>query len=344
MQTTSPSHSPLLTEALGQSDAFLEFQERLTEAAKVDRPILLVGERGTGKELAAARLHYLSGRWKQPFITLNCAALAESVMESELFGHEAGAFTGAVARRRGRFEIADEGTLFLDEIGNTPKALQQKILRVVEYGMFERIGGDTPLLVDVRLIGATNQDLPGLARRGEFLPDLLDRLSFDVLTLPPLRHRQGDILLLADHFATRMALELGLEQSTEISPRAEEQLLHHAWPGNIRELKNVIERAVYHSGDGLIKSIDLDPFASPYRTHSGQHEPQKQPDHPAPQSAKPAPTLARPLSEQVEELKIELIRHALRKTRHNQKQAAALLGLTYNQFRNLYRKHQDTLA
>ena len=203
------SHSAPPGEALGQSESFLAFQEALSRAAKVDRPVLLVGERGTGKELAAARLHYLSPRWGEPLVALNCAALTPSLIESELFGHEAGAFTGAGQRRLGRFETAHQGTLFLDEIGNIPLTVQEKILRTVEYGSFERVGGSRPVEVDVRIVGATNADLPAMARAGRFKQDLLDRLSFEVLTLPPLRTRQGDALLLAEHFAQRMAAEMG---------------------------------------------------------------------------------------------------------------------------------------
>ena len=156
------------TEALGESEAFMEFQERVSRVAQVDRPVLIVGERGTGKELAVSRLHYLSRRWQGPLVALNCAALSPSVLESELFGHEAGAFTGAAKRRLGRFEAADNGTLFLDEIGLIPVTIQEKILRVVEYSQFERVGGSKPVRVDVRIIGATNADLPKLADEGKF--------------------------------------------------------------------------------------------------------------------------------------------------------------------------------
>ena len=207
------------TEPLGQSNAFLDFQEMLSRAAKVDRPILLIGERGTGKELAAAKLHYLSQRWRGPLVALNCAALAPTLLESELFGHEEGAFTGANQRRTGRFEAATDGTLFLDEIAQIPTEVQEKILRVVEYGSFERVGSSRSIQVDARIIGATNADLPSLARQGRFKRDLLDRLSFDVLFVPPLRARGEDILLLANHFAARMAHELGWEALPRFSPQ-----------------------------------------------------------------------------------------------------------------------------
>ena len=196
-------------EALGQSEPFLAFQERLSRVAPVNRPVLLIGERGTGKELAAARLHYLSDRWQAPMVALNCAALSPALIESELFGYEKGAFTGALQRRFGRFESADHGTLFLDEIGSIPLEVQEKILRVVEYNVFERVGSSESIEVDVRIIAATNADLNDLARKNRFKQDLLDRLSFEVLCLPPLRERKEDIVLLAGHFAGTMALELG---------------------------------------------------------------------------------------------------------------------------------------
>ncbi|MDH4012173.1 MAG: sigma 54-interacting transcriptional regulator, partial [Desulfobacterales bacterium] len=195
--------STVITEALGQSEPFLEFQERLSRAAPINRPVLLIGERGTGKELAAARLHYLSNRWQAPMVALNCAALSPSLIESELFGYEKGAFTGALQRRFGRFESADRGTLFLDEIGSIPLEVQEKILRVVEYNVFERVGSSESIEVDVRIIAATNADLNDLARQNRFKRDLLDRLSFEVLFLPPLRERKEDIALLAGHFAGR---------------------------------------------------------------------------------------------------------------------------------------------
>ncbi len=320
-----------LPEALGQSEAFLAFQERLSRAAKVDRPVLLVGERGTGKELAASRIHYLSPRWKEPFVTLNCATLAPTLIESELFGHESGAFTGARERRRGRFETADGGTLFLDELGAVPIEVQEKILRAVEYGTFERVGGSQPVGVDVRIVGATNADLPAMALQGTFKRDLLDRLSFEVLFLPPLRERREDILLLANHFAARMANELGRSELPEFSDEAAAALEAYPWEGNVRQLKNVVERAVYRSDSPEIASIEFDPFASPYGTCPGASA---APDVPPGPDAE-----TRPFKEAVEALERSLIERALRRTQFNQRKAAALLGLTYDQFRNYYRKY-----
>ena len=260
MSYTDPYSDDSPREALGQSEIFLDFQEQLSRVARVNRPVLLVGERGTGKELAARRIHYLSKRWDAPLVELNCAALAPGLLESELFGHEAGAFTGATSKRVGRFEAADTGSLFLDELGNIPLEVQEKILRMVEYGVFGRVGGSAIIHTDVRIIGATNADLPTLVEEGRFMRDLLDRLSFEVLCIPPLRERQEDILLLAGHFANRMAMELDREELPEFSEKVVFQLEAHPWRGNVRELKNVIERAVYQAEDTIIDRIVFDPF------------------------------------------------------------------------------------
>jgi len=334
------------SEALGQSEVFLEFQERLSGVAQVDRPVLIIGERGTGKELAATRLHYLSQRWQEPFVALNCAALSPTLIESELFGHEAGAFTGAVSRRTGRFEAANGGTLFLDEIGNIPIEVQEKILRVVEYGAFERVGGSQPVQVDVRIIGATNADIAALVVEGGFKRDLLDRLSFEVLFLPPLRDRGGDILFLANHFAARMAFELEREEVPEFSDEAIAALEGYPWPGNVRELKNVVERAVYRSDSGLIGDIVFDPFQSPFRRGApGADEQQIQRETPT--ALLPADDEAgidRPFEQAVRDLEIRLVERALKRARYNQKKAAEILGLTYHQFRGLYRKYRDDIG
>lgn len=330
-------------EALGQSEAFLEFQERLSRVAKVDRPVLILGERGSGKELAARRLHNLSPRWEGPLVALNCAALSPTLIEAELFGHEEGAFTGASRKRLGRFEQADGGTLFLDEIGNIPIETQEKILRTVEYGTFERVGASQPIEVNVRIVGATNSDLLVLSERGRFKRELLDRLSFEALYLPPLRRRQEDIPILANHFAHHMAYELGRDAVPEFSEAAMLRLLHYDWPGNIRELKNVVERAVYQTEGDLIDGIVFDPFESPYRTDLLAAE--THPDSPTP----PPPQLEgsildKPLTEAVKELEVLLLNRALSKSRHNQKRAANLLGMTYHQFRWLYQKHKGALG
>lgn len=330
-------------EALGQSEPFLQFQEQLSRVARVERPVLLIGERGTGKELAARRLHFLSQRWSGPCVTLNCAALSPNLIESELFGYEKGAFTGAETRRSGRFEAASGGTLFLDEIGNIPMEAQEKILRVVEYNTFERVGSTAPVEVDVRIVGATNADLPAMAEQGRFKRDLLDRLSFEVLFLPPLRAREEDILLLARHFAGRMAYELGLEQLPEFSGRAIAELQEYGWPGNIRELKNVVERAVYSADHDGIDRIVFDPFISPYGSPAPARLDKSRPVD-APEWAVVADTgEALPFKEAVQELERTMLARALQASRHNQRKAARILGLSYDQLRGLMRKYGDLL-
>jgi psp operon transcriptional activator len=341
MRSDNHNAAPLRGEALGQSEPFLDFQEKLSRVAPVDRPVLLLGERGTGKELAAQRLHYLSARWQGPFITLNCATLSPTLIEAELFGHEKGAFTGAERRKTGRFEVADGGTLFLDEIGSIPLEAQEKILRVVEYGSFERVGSSSPVEVDVRIVGATNEDLSAKADRHGFKRDLLDRLSFEVLFLPPLRCRGEDIMLLANHFGTRMAFELGRDTIPLFSETAVRELEVYSWKGNIRELKNVVERAVYRSDSQVVKEITFDPFISPY---SDLQQPVKADDREIPGVGGGQPASGRiSLPEAMEKLEISYIREALNQSRHNQRQAALELGLTYDQFRGRLRKYGDVL-
>ncbi len=242
---------------IGESEAYLDFQSRLSRVAKIERPVIIVGERGTGKEISARRIHYLSDRWKGPLVTVNCAALPSSLIESELFGYEKGAFTGAVQTRKGRFEESEGGTLFLDEIGLIPLEVQEKILRVVEYGTFERVGSSVTHEVDVRIVGATNADLPELCRKGLFKEDLLDRLSFEVLFLPPLRRRKGDVMLLADFFASKMAFECGHDEKPVFTDEVVRLLESYPWPGNVRELKNVVERAVYQSDSNVISEPEF---------------------------------------------------------------------------------------
>jgi psp operon transcriptional activator len=330
-----------LPEALGQSEAFHQFQKALSRAAKVNRPVLLIGERGTGKELAASRLHFLSPRWQGPMVALNCAALAPTLIESELFGHEEGAFTGAARRRLGRFELAHGGTLFLDEIGNIPMETQEKILRVVEYGSFERVGGTRPVRVDVRIIGATNADLVRLSQLGRFKRDLLDRLSFEVLFLPPLRERAGDILLLANHFASRMAYELGAAEVPSFSEEAETALERYGWPGNVRELKNVVERAVYRADSDVISEISFDPFQAPFEvTYLSDPGRQPAPIPPAALSVSSPALEGKTFAQAIQALEVALLQSALGRARLNQRKAADLLGMSYHQFRWLYRRHK----
>ncbi len=313
---------------LGESEVFLDFQAKLSKVAAVNRSVLLVGERGSGKEIAARRLHYLSPRWDKSLITVNCAALPPSLIETELFGYEQGAFTGAQKTRKGRFEEAEGGTLFLDEIGLIPLEVQEKILRVVEYGTYERVGSSVTHEVNVRIIGATNANLPALVEEGKFKQDLLDRLSFEVLFLPPLRERGEDILTLAYFFASKMALECNREAIVTFSEEVIDSLLTYPWPGNVRELKNVIERAVYQSDDNHIQELQFDPFANPFEE---KRDVKKQ-----------AITLGSFEEDRIE-FEIRYLSEALKKAEGNQKEAAKLLGLTYDQLRGLYRKYQDRL-
>lgn len=322
---------------IGEAPGFLEILERVSRVAQLNRPVLVIGERGTGKELIAARIHYLSPRWDRPFVKLNCAALAESLLETELFGHEAGSFTGATRRRLGRFELANEGSLFLDELANTSERVQEKVLRVIEYGELERVGGNDTIRTDVRIIGATNEDLPALAIEGKFRADLLDRLAFDVITLPPLRERHEDIMPLAEHFAVKMAGELGMNLFPGFSDTARRELLEYQWPGNVRELKNVVERAVYSSlgQDEAISKIVFDPFDSPWRP--GAEDLSSSSDH-----SVNLPTSPYDFKNHIQQHEIELLQSALEQCRFNQKKTAEFLGMTYHQLRGYLRKYELT--
>ncbi len=334
---------------IGESPAFLSMLEHLSSVAPLDKPVLVIGERGTGKELCADRLHFLSRRWDREMVKLNCAAIPESLLESELFGHEAGAFTGAAQRRIGLFEQADGGTLFLDEIAGMSLRLQEKLLRVIEYGEFERVGGTATLQVDVRLIGAANRDLPAMVEKGEFRADLLDRLSFDVVTLPPLRYRVEDIPLLARHFALGMARELERDYFPGFDEAAMQRLQAHDWPGNVRELKNVVERAVYrHDPDEPIRRIDFDPFESPWRPR--EPDGQKPSADGCAREAAPKSAIARPALEEalptdlkryLRERERDILERALERHRWSQKKAAQALGLSYHQLRASLRKYPE---
>jgi psp operon transcriptional activator len=344
-------------QAIGESEAFLTLQEQISRAARTNRPVILIGERGTGKELAAARLHLLSTRWNQPYATLNCASLTPTLIESELFGHEAGAFTGAIRQRKGRFEWADGGSLFLDEVANIPMTAQEKILRVVEYGQLERVGGQKSIQINVRLISATNVDLLTLAREGQFRQDLLDRLSFEVITLPPLRERVGDIPVLARHFATRMSSEMKYKEAPPIPDEVMLQLVEYEWPGNIRELKNVVERMIYRCGGGPVDEIVFDPFDSAYtpcgplKGSTPLPDPLHSTEPDVVNGEKQVISMngnnnrdSMPLNDAVRDYEIHRLQQALKSTRFNQRQAADKLGLTYHQFRGYYRKYHDQLG
>lgn len=346
---------------IGQSNSFLEVLEQISQIAPLSKPVLIIGERGTGKELVAARLHYLSKRWEQSYLKLNCAALNENLLETELFGYDSGAFTGATKRHEGRFERADKGTLFLDEIANTSGLIQEKLLRVVEYGEFERVGGSRTIKTDTRLVAATNEDLPTLADKGEFRADLLDRLAFDVITLPPLRERMEDILILAEHFAINMARELEFELFSGFTEKAKRSLLEYHWPGNIRELKNVVERSVYRCNNPHLPVHELivDPFESPYRptsrvktqdrivesprdnhlTSQGIDTEHEQPVVIKAEQQKNSHEFPVSLKELSQDYEIDLLKTALENCQYNQKKTADALKLTYHQLRGYLKKY-----
>ncbi|MEH6444317.1 MAG: phage shock protein operon transcriptional activator [Oceanospirillaceae bacterium] len=333
---------------IGESSLLAQSLEHLSLVAPLNKPVLIIGERGTGKELIAERLHFLSKRWEKPFLKLNCAALSESLLESTLFGHEAGAFTGAMKTHKGYFERASEGTLFLDELGTTSTRVQEKLLRVIEYGEFERVGGQQTMQADVRIVTATNADLIELAQQGKFRADLLDRLAFDVINLPPLRLRTDDILILAEHFAMSISRELGRKVFMGFSINATKALQQHHWPGNIRELKNVVQRSVYRQQipDALIEDIIINPFAtlwpsqplgkadptsSELANHSGVES--------QPQSADEHAISPLDLKQQVQNFECKLIKDSLHKHHYQQKNTATALGITYHQLRAYLRKY-----
>ncbi|WP_118857324.1 phage shock protein operon transcriptional activator [Sphingomonas mesophila] len=339
---------------VGSSLAFLDAVERASRAAPLNRPVLVIGERGTGKELIAERLHHLSSRWSGPLVTMNCAALPENLIEAELFGHEAGSFTGAAKTRHGRFEEADGGTLFLDELATLSSPAQDRLLRAVEYGEVTRIGASKPISVDVRIVAATNEHLPRLVEQGRFRADLLDRLSFEVVTLPPLRARQGDIPLLAEHFGRRMGVELDWTNWPGFAAEAMRALETYSWPGNVRELRNVVERAVYRHEDPErpIDHIQFDPFASPWAAALGSGGEQLPPvgmavepgDSQTPAAASPPPS---PAGDDVSDFRgavsayeRRILEDALARNRYNQKATATALGLSYDQLRHALKRHE----
>jgi psp operon transcriptional activator len=339
---------------IGQSLAFLDAVERASRAAPLNRPVLVIGERGTGKELIAERLHHLSSRWAGPLIVMNCAALPENLIEAELFGHEAGSFTGAVKTRHGRFEEADGGTLFLDELGTLSMPAQDRLLRATEYGEITRIGASKPISVDVRIVAATNESLPSLVDKGRFRADLLDRLSFEVITLPPLRSREGDVPLLAGHFGRRMSAELEWTNWPGFSPRAMGELEAYHWPGNVRELRNVVERAVYRHEDPErpIDEINFNPFHSPWAPAGiavahraaepavGEGAEGAGPQAPL-HAAAPSPEASNAdFRAAVTAYERSLLEDALRRNRFNQRATASALGLSYDQLRHALKRHK----
>ena len=326
---------------IGQSPAFLDALAHASNVAGVDRPVLIIGERGTGKELLAARLHFLSARWGGPLIKVNCAAMNEELLESELFGHEAGAFTGATKKHRGRFERAEGGTLFLDEIASASGRVQEKLLRVIEYGEYERVGGEDVRMADVRIVAAANVDLRARAAAGTFRADLLDRLAFDVVIAPPLRNRREDIALLAAHFASAMAAEIDAP-FPGLAPAAISTLQSHHWPGNVRELKNAAERAMFHwshtRNADQIETVTIDPFEQVGAPQATTNEPTPS-AVPTVSQTGPRPGQSFNLRDRLDEIEQRLVIDALAVAGGSQKRAAARLGLSYDQLRGIVRKH-----
>ncbi|MFN3197079.1 MAG: sigma-54 interaction domain-containing protein [Bradymonadia bacterium] len=292
---------------IGNSKIMAELYGQIDQVADSDTTVLIRGESGTGKELVAEAIHQRSNRSRQPFIKVNCAALPQTLLESELFGHEKGAFTGALNRRKGRFELADGGTLFLDEVGDLPPHTQVALLRVLQSRSFERIGGTETLKVDVRLIAATNQPLENLITDGDFREDLYYRLNVFPLYTPSLRERRSDILLLADSFLERYA-RANNKIVRRISMSAIDVLLSYSWPGNVRELENCIERAVLVTRDQVIRAHDLPPSL---------------------QTADTSDTLPRQgLKAALEALEKEMLTEALKSARGNMAKAARALGIS----------------
>jgi psp operon transcriptional activator len=320
---------------IGHSTTLAAALEQVSHLAPINRPVLIIGERGTGKELLAERIHYLSGRWDNPLLKVNCAAISDDLLESELYGYEPGAFTGANRVHQGRFERADGGTMFMDEVGTMSPRLQEKLLRLIEYGEFERLGGQQTLQADVRVVAATNSDLKAMAERDQFRKDLLDRLNFDVIHVPPLRYRREDIAELSQHFAVQMCRELGWEYFPGFTQSAMQILHDYSWPGNIRELKNVIERSVYRWAEPArpVADIIIDPFLSPFEKPDVTRI-----ETPETPRVEPIETAAG-FSQQMEAYGRQLLQTALHKYHNHQGRTARALGLTYHQLRGLLRKY-----
>ena len=309
---------------VGQSPALRATLDIIRQAAPSSATVLLLGESGTGKELFARALHEHSSRAQQPFVPINCAAIPETILESELFGYERGAFTGAVARKEGRIERAQGGTLFLDEIGELSPAVQVKLLRFLQEGEIERLGGTSTVKVDSRVVAATNRDLSAAVQAGKFREDLYYRLNVIQVVLPPLRERVEDIPLLADYFVARYAAK-NSKQFSGITPGAMEALEAYAWPGNVRELENAIERAVVLSPGS---EIDIDALPQPL-LHAARG-----PRGPIPPALE-GRTLSIPLGTTMEEIELRVIRETLRHTKGDKNLAAQLLGIAA---RTIYRK------
>ena len=322
---TDICRTPALAAILGAHPSVVRLRQLLQQVAPTAVTVLLSGETGTGKELAAIALHQLSPRASGPFVRLHCAALAESLLESELFGHERGAFTGAVARRPGRFEHADGGTLFLDEIGEIPLTTQVKLLRFLQEREFERVGGNETIRVDVRLIAATNRDLRAEVAAGRFREDLFHRLHIVHLELPPLRERRSDVRLLAEALLERMARHHA-RSIDGFTAEALGLLLSHPWPGNVRELENAIERAVVMSSDRWIRPEHLQPVLA-----GGDVR-----ERPGPGLAIPGATLA--------EIERFAILRTLESVGGSTSRAARMLGISTRKIQYRLREYRESPA
>ena len=301
---------------IGDSREMQQVFEKIKRISAIPRPVLITGERGTGKELVARGIHHLSVGYSKPLIVVNCAAFSDQLLESELFGHEKGSFTNADRQHIGKFEQANHGTLFLDEIGNMSLSFQKKIMRVVEYGTFRRVGGTREISIQARIVTATNADLGALISEGKFLPDLYDRLAFEEISLPPLRGRKGDIEVLANYFLKKFMEEVPAFQGKRLSETAIQQLNRYHFPGNIRELKNIIERAVYRDTTNEITPEDIGFLNTVDRNHSSGS-----------------------FKERVEEYEKGLVDQAMQDCGGNQASAARLLGISYHQLRYFLKKY-----
>ncbi|MGC8989343.1 MAG: sigma-54-dependent transcriptional regulator [Verrucomicrobiia bacterium] len=306
-----------LEQIIGESPKMRSLRQLIQTVAPTNATVLILGESGTGKELIAGALHTLSHRRDRPYVRINCAAIPDTLLESELFGHEKGAFTGALRQKIGRVEEADGGTIFLDEIGDMSRPLQAKLLRFLEDSTFTRVGGNQELRVDVRLIAATNRDIVQAIRNDQFREDLFHRLNVVQFQPPPLRERGNDVLLLAEHFLAIYSASMN-KHITGISPAAQRKLLAHHWPGNVRELRNVIERAVILETSNTIQPENLPDFIVENRLH-------KEPTVPGPGRIS--------LDEMVDRYQRELILAALRENNNNLARTSEYLNISRNQLR-----------
>ncbi len=313
---------------VGESRVMQDILALVKRVAQSRATVLVSGESGTGKELIARAIHQCSTRASKSFISVNCAALTETLLESELFGHERGAFTNAVAMRKGRFELADTGTLFMDEVAEMSQALQVKLLRVLQEMEFERVGGNRTIKVDVRVVAASNRDLKEEVETGRFREDLFYRLNVVHLHLPPLRERQEDIPMLAAHFINKYVQE-NLRGKTRITPEALKILVQYAWPGNVRELENVMERAVILCSNNVISPNDLPAELAPTEPESKLDIDRFVPLH-------------TPLTEALESIEEQMIRRALEKSGQVQVRAAELLGITKSLLQYKLKKYHLT--